>query len=96
MHQNRDFPGGPVVRNLPSTAGETGSIPDRGTRIPHAVGHLSPHTATTEPMHSRACAPQLDSLCAATIEAAHSGAGVPLLEKSPRIVTKSLRTATKT
>ena len=45
---SRDFPGGPVVKNLPSNAGDVGSIPSRGTKIPHAVGQLSPHTATRE------------------------------------------------
>ena len=33
-----DFPGGPVVENLPYNAGDVGSIPGRGTKIPHAVG----------------------------------------------------------
>ena len=36
-----DFPGGPVVKTPPSNAGEVGSIPGRGTKIPHAVGQLS-------------------------------------------------------
>ena len=31
------FPGGPVVKNLPSSAGEAGSTRDRGTEIPR--GH---------------------------------------------------------
>ena len=44
----RDFPGGPVVKNPPSNAGDMGSIPGQGTKIPHAMGQLSPHTATTE------------------------------------------------
>ena len=43
-----DFPGGPVIKNLPSNAGDAGSIPGRGTKIPHAVGQLSPHAATTK------------------------------------------------
>ena len=30
------FPGGPVVKTLHSNAGGTGSIPGRGTKIPHA------------------------------------------------------------
>ena len=38
--------GGPVVKNLPSNAGDVGSIPDQGTKIPHALGQLSPLTAT--------------------------------------------------
>ena len=32
---SRDFPGGPVVKNLPSDAGDTGSIPGRETKVPH-------------------------------------------------------------
>ena len=31
-----DFPGGPVAKNLPSNAGDTSSIPGRGTKTPHA------------------------------------------------------------
>ena len=34
-------PGGPVVKNLPSNAGDEGSIPDLGTKISHAAGQLS-------------------------------------------------------
>ena len=45
-----DFPGGPVGKNLPSNAGDAGSIPGRGTKIPHAAGQLSPWGATTESM----------------------------------------------
>ena len=52
-----DFPGGPVVKNLPSNAGDTGSIPGQGTKIPHAMRQLeSLHAATTEPLCSRAVA----------------------------------------
>ena len=39
----RNFPGGPVVKNPPSNAGDVGSIPGQGTKIPHASGQLSPH-----------------------------------------------------
>ena len=39
--ETRDFPGGPVVKNLPSNVGDAGLIPGRGTKIPHAVGQLS-------------------------------------------------------
>ena len=46
----RDFPGGPVVKNPSCNAGEAGSIPGRGTKIPRAVGQLSPRAATTEPV----------------------------------------------
>ena len=32
----RDFPGGPVVKTLPSIAGIAGSIPGQGAKISHA------------------------------------------------------------
>ena len=35
------FPSGPVVKNLPSNAGDVGSTPGQGTKIPNAVGQLS-------------------------------------------------------
>ena len=44
----KDFPGGPVVKNLPYNARGTGSIPGQGTKIPHAMGQLSLRTTTTE------------------------------------------------
>ena len=43
-----DLPGGPVVKNLPYKAGDLGSLSGRGAKTPHAVGHLSLPTATTE------------------------------------------------
>ena len=42
------FPGGPVVKNPPPNVGDKGSIPDRGTKTPHAVGQLSRRATTTE------------------------------------------------
>ena len=36
-----DFPGGPVVKNLPSSAEGTGSIPGGETKAPHATGQLT-------------------------------------------------------
>ena len=58
------LPGGPVVRNPSSKAGNLGLIPGWGAKIPH--GQLSPHTATrearaseaAESMHSRPREPQ--------------------------------------
>ena len=46
---SQDFPGGPVVKDPPSNAGDVGSIPSQGTKIPQATGQLSPRTTTTEP-----------------------------------------------
>ena len=48
-----DFPGGPVDKNLPTIAGDTGLIPGRGTKIPHAKGQLSLYATTIE-LSSRA------------------------------------------
>ena len=42
-----DFPGGPVVKNQPSKAGDAGSIPGQGTKIPQAAGQLNPRTLET-------------------------------------------------
>ena len=44
----RDFSGAPVVKNLPSKAGDTGSIPGPGTKIPRAAGQLSLHVLQLE------------------------------------------------
>ena len=57
-----------MVKNPPSNAGDVGSIPGRGTKIPHAAGQLSLRTTTTEPAQSRAHAPQVESLPATTTE----------------------------
>ena len=41
-----------MVKNLPSNAGDVGSIPHEGTKSPDATGQLSPCTTTREtPMH---------------------------------------------
>ena len=39
-----DFPGGPVVKDLPSSAGDVGSIPGQRVKIPDAAGQVSPTT----------------------------------------------------
>ena len=46
---NGDFLGGLVVENLHSNAGDLGSIPDQGTKIPHAIGQLSLHATVKSP-----------------------------------------------
>ena len=50
MNSDGDFPGGPVVKNLPSNARDTGAIPGQGTKIPHTLGQLNPHAATRDVM----------------------------------------------
>ena len=34
--EDRDFPGGPVIKTLPSNTGDAGSIPGCGMKIPHS------------------------------------------------------------
>ena len=51
-HYVGDFPGVPVVKNQPSNVKDVGSIPGRGTKIPHATGQLSLR-ATMETQHSQ-------------------------------------------
>ena len=62
------FPGGPVLRNLPFNAGDTGSIPGGGTKIPHAEGQLTSCASAAESsscnerfpkIQQRSCLPQL-------------------------------------
>ena len=47
------FPGGPVVKNPPCNAGDTGLSPGRGTKVPHAAEQQS-------------LRPQLESPCTKT------------------------------
>ena len=55
----RNFPGGPLVKSLPSNAGDTGSIPGWGMKITQTEGLLrlcaitkrSPHN-TTKILHA--------------------------------------------
>ena len=55
-----------MVKNLLCSAGDVGLIPGQGTKIPHAEGQLSPHTAATGLESSRAHVIQLESPCTAT------------------------------
>ena len=54
-----DFSSGPMAKNMPSNAESAGSIFGWRAKIPHAEEQPILHTATTEPMHSGACLPQL-------------------------------------
>ena len=40
--QFRDFPGGPLVKNLPCNAQGTGSIPGQGSKIPTCLRATEP------------------------------------------------------
>ena len=83
-----DFPGGSVVEDLPSYAGNTGLILESG-RIPHAMGaakplchnHVEPTHSYVGPTHSYV-EPTLLSPPAAATEAHSPGARSPQ-EKPP-------------
>ena len=86
---HRDLPGGPVVKNLPSNAGDAGSVPGQGTKIPHGVQQLSRYASarahmpqTTEPTRSGTHAPQPEREKTCT----------PQLERSPRTTEASPHT----
>ena len=44
----RNFPGGPLVKNLSFNVGDAGSIPGQETKVPHAVEQLSLRAAIRE------------------------------------------------
>ena len=46
----RDFPGGPVVKTLPSKAGAAGTILDQGVKIPHALQPITPNIFSKKKM----------------------------------------------
>ena len=48
-----------MVKNQPFNAGDEGSIPGRGAKIPHAVGQLSPRPLEPVRHNLRACTLQL-------------------------------------
>ena len=60
MCNKKQDPGGLVVKSLPANAGDMGSIPGPGTKIPHVMGQLSLCATVPEPV--------LESLCVATTE----------------------------
>ena len=59
-----DFPGNPVVKNLPANAGDAGSVSGQGrshmqwSNQACAPQLLSPYVLTTGAITPRACAPQ--------------------------------------
>ena len=65
-----DFPGGRVVKDLPSNAGDTGSFPGGRTKMARALGQLGPQAATTKPL---CCSKR--SPCATTRENLHTREG---------------------
>ena len=65
----RDFPGGPVVKNPPSNAGDKGSIPGWWTKVPHGTGQLSLCATTREARMLQLLSPGTYNLCSPAGEA---------------------------
>ena len=57
------LPGGPVVTNPPCNAGDAGSVPGRGAKIPHASEQLSPALWSPATTTGELSAPQWRSTC---------------------------------
>ena len=68
-----------MVMKPPTNAGDTASIPDQGTKIPHAVGQLSPCAATREALHSQNQKTPLSTVLIMVLSTLHSIYGKPNL-----------------
>ena len=57
-----------MVKDLPSKAGDAGSIPGQETKIPHAAEQLGLGAITSEPKscNERSCKTQLKTQCSQT------------------------------
>ena len=85
-----------MVKNLPYNAGDRGSIPGQGTKIPHAMGQLSSCATTTEltrlnwsPRATNYRAHTPWNPHATTTEATYAGACAPQLEReNPHATTR--------
>ena len=46
----QDFPGGPVVKNPPANAGDTGSTPGQERKVPQPTRQWGPLSTANEPV----------------------------------------------
>ena len=80
--KKRDLPGGPVVKNPPANAGDTGSTPGPGrSHMPRIIEARVPQQLS---LCSRACESQLLSRCTTTAEARVPRAHALQQEKPPQ------------
>ena len=79
-----DFAGDPVVKNLPSNAGDVSSTPGQGPKIPPAAGQLSPCASTREHTCCKLQSPHtLEPMC-------HSQREARVLQLRPNAAKKKL------
>ena len=57
-----DFPVGPVVESLPSSAGDVDLIPGQGTEVSHGFRQLRLHTPATQFVPSGFCVVEVEIL----------------------------------
>ena len=62
-YNNRDFPGGPVLKNPPANSGDAGLIPGQATKILHAMGKLNSRTLKPVFHKRRLCATTRQTTC---------------------------------
>ena len=71
-----DFPYGPLAKNLPSNAGDTGLIPGWGTKPAHTMGHLSlccnDGALALQQSHSGSKTNKTSALCKITLHSLHN------------------------
>ena len=70
-----------MVKTQLSNAGETGSSPGWGTKIPHVPGQLSLSATTTELIHCGVHAPQLKRSLHGNIKFPHAAAKTGHIQK---------------
>ena len=82
IHNIRNFPGGPVIKNPPCNPGDKGSVPGQGTKILHAAEQPSPGATATElacaTTEARNC-----NLCSAAREATATRSQSTAMKGSP-------------
>ena len=79
-----DFPGGSVLKNLPWSAVDTGSIRGWGTKIPQALEQLKPsHRNYSNPRPATGESMQLENLCAAMKDASDARKILHAATKTP-------------
>ena len=84
-----NFPGGPVVKNLPANTGDLG-FDSLSRKIPHALGQLSPCVATTEAQAPIACALQQEKPPQWEVHASNKEwPSLATTRKSPQAATKT-------
>ena len=79
-----------MVKNLSSNAGDVGSIPGQGTKIPYAMGQQSPRSTAPDPLRSvptchnmRSACTMARSPCTATRESPGTAIKSPCITMRP-------------